>query len=120
MVEYERRDVHPGRSRRRLRRYSRYIDEGPGRKDHGSRPITLFVFDNDRAEGRFLEAAYREQPHMRLLTSNRNLLSGVNPAMFLMANAWRLGSNERRPNPRVALAGLIHKRARRLLFDQRE
>ena len=109
MVEYERRDIHPGRSRRRLNRYSRYFREGQCQTDHGGLlPTILFVFDDERAERRFIETATSMQLRLPLLTSNMELLARVAPSHFMLANAWWSCPWRGAQAARYTLAGRIH------------
>lgn len=108
MVEYERRDIHPGRSSRRLKRYAQYFGSGQALTDHGAAPLLLVVFDNERGERQFLQAATKIEADLPLFTANMKLLSQVPASKFTIANAWwpyPLYIGRRR---RQSLVGRIH------------
>ena len=108
MVEYERRDIYPVRSRKRLNHYIRYFWDGLAGADHQGVPLILFVFDNDAAESRFLSAATDTGVQLPIYTSNRGLLSPIRPSHFMMANAWRTYPIRPGRVRRYALAGRVH------------
>ena len=118
MAEYERSAVHPGRSRRRLRRYTRYFGSGVAHSDHGAQPLILFVFDNERAESVFIQAASETGEALPILTSNREILSSVSADRFMLANTWWTLPLRSGRWPRHTLAGRIHDLRHRLLAWQ--
>ena len=85
LVEFERRAVTPRRVPERLRAYRRYFGSDYVRTDHsGQLPLVLFVFETERAESTFLDAAERVSP-APFLSSNLDAIC----EQGVLGRSWR-------------------------------
>ena len=85
LVEFERRATTPRRVPERLRAYRRYFGSGYVRPDHGGQlPLVLFVFETERAESTFLDAAERVSP-APFLSSNLDAIC----EQGVLGRSWR-------------------------------